>query len=44
MKELNNTITIDKDILLYSISANSNGFIELVHSEDLVRHGKRFSR
>jgi hypothetical protein len=35
-----NVLSIDKDILLYSISANSNGFISFSHDEDLVRVGK----
>ena len=38
---LDNTITIDKDILLHTIPANSNGFIELIQDEELIRVGKK---
>ena len=33
-------VEIDKEILLYSISANSNGFIEIIEDEDLIKVGK----
>jgi hypothetical protein len=39
---MDNNITIDKDILLLSIEANSNNFIEYIMEEDLIRIGKRF--
>jgi hypothetical protein len=39
---MDNNITIDKDILLLSIEANSNNFIEYITEEDLIRIGKRF--
>ena len=39
---MNEIIQIDKEILLYSISANSNGFIELVQDEQLIRMGKSY--
>ena len=37
---MDNTINIDKEILLYSIGANSNGFIEIIENEELIRVGK----
>ena len=39
---MNEVIQIDREILLYSISANSNGFIELVQDEELIRMGKSY--
>jgi hypothetical protein len=37
-----NNITMDKDILLLSIEANSNNFIEYIMEEDLIRLGKSY--
>jgi hypothetical protein len=35
-------IQLDKEILLYSISANSNNFIELIEDENLIRMGRSY--
>jgi len=40
--ELSNNITIDKEILLYSIAANSNGFFEPIEDEGLIRMGTKY--
>ena len=37
---MDNNIIIDKEILLYSIRANSNGFIQIIEDEDLIKVGK----
>jgi hypothetical protein len=39
---MENITILDKDVLLLSITANSNGFMEYIHEEELVRFGKNY--